>query len=676
MENVLTFEQELERDEQEAASQAVSGKKAPRTAKAPKEPKEPKEKFEAPIARATKKEEGAADRLGADASAKLAYYLRKTPQYQVLRSQVDALKVEYENYKKNGSVENQEKTEQLLMELSVKLTRIKNIFKSGSEQSNPKKKEELFEKFKNSEKLQGLLREQKELVEAIRRSTPNVIVTKIVDYRKNIDLHSNVSGIASIEDLDTVIDSNKQVTPYSNLEQDYFDYCGMVADMVDLAPSEIMEMQPNKILVELKRALPDNAPLKEKLTEMKMKIASERDNIADGANLTDIVFEIFDFKDDDDDGAVPREILASANIPLVKSIAYNICSKLNQQSKINDAISSGLLGLTVAINKWYSIQKMSDSALSFKGFANSYIAGSIQRGLLELTSSGTISGSSLATMATMDKRKIEQFVKYNPQFEGFDKEVLSNMLSMYDEKEIRPMNVVTESEYSANVTGDEGESADIWANAAKDSSDTGDFVEAKLEYERLLVSIKDLLDLFDVKTDSATGIKMVTEKRLFSKYDRKLFMMYFGLEYKREKSNENSSAMTNQYTQQEMADELAAMYAADGIHKTFSQASLSGGRIPAMMNKIKFAMQENPKLKAGFEYIFNYWNANTENMNKFSNNREEIGMKVDRDELREIYSNNSAELGRQLSDGTKLSDVFEISDTNPLDSDIAELFND
>jgi hypothetical protein len=663
MQNVPTLEEELLRTNDTNEAVAVKNKKTG-----------------APVKAGAKKSSdenlGSADRLTYDANAKLNYYLKQAPQYKILQAQIETIKTEWAQYKKSGNTEAADKCEELLQELSGKRTRIRNIFKLNSDPgaNADKKKEELFEKFKNSPELQGLLKEQKELVEEIKSKTPSILVSKVVEFRKAIELKKNVTG-ESIEDFDTAIDSNRKLVIADQLEQDYYDYCGHIADIIDAHTDEVIAMKPNKIHEELKRVLEDTSALKDRLAENKLKVSTVRDNLSSGTNLTDMVFEIFDFKDKDEEGTAPREILASANVPLVKSIAYNICSKLGQQNKIQDAISYGLLGLTVAINKWYSIQKMADTALSFKGFANSYIAGSIQRGILELKGAGTASGSTMATMATMNKKKIENFIKYNPEFVDMDKTVLNDMLAGYDGT-AQPLNMVTESDYTGTVGGDEGDGADIWASAVKDNSNMSDYVEDKLEYERLLTSTRDLLNLFDTKGgEQKTGLKSVMQKKLFNKYDRKLFMMYFGLEYKRQRvGNTAGSIADNHYTQQEMAEELSAMYAADGIQKTFSQASLSGGRIPNMLNKIKFAMSENPKLKAGFEYLFHYWQQHSENMNTFSNNREEIGMAFDRQELRQIYHDNGSELNRQLSDGKRLSDVFEISASNPLDTDIASLF--
>jgi hypothetical protein len=659
--DVLTLEEELERSS--GAINAIKSKKTGETVKK--------------VVKKTDDDEGSSDRLSADANNKLNYYLKRTPQFKTLQSQIDAVRTEWNQYKKSGNAEAVEKCERLMEELSVKRTRIRSIFKLNQDPAANagKKKEEIYEKFKNSDELQDLLKEQKELIDEIKSKTPSVLINKINEFRKAIELKKGING-ELIEDFDTVIDSNKKLVIADQLEQDYYDYCGHIADIIDSTVEDVMEMSPNKILNDLKRVLEDTAELKDRLSENKMKVSTLRDQLASGTNLTDIVFEIFDFKAKDETGDAPREILVSASIPLVKSIAYNICSKLGQQNKIQDAISYGLLGLTVAVNKWYSIQKMSDSALSFKGFANSYIAGTVQRGILELKGAGTASGSTLATIATQNKKKIENFIKYNPEFEDMDKKVLAEMLSGYDDK-AQPLNMVSESDYVGAITGDDGDSADAWASSIRDNMSMHDFVEGKIEYERLLKSISELLNLFETKKDPKTGIKSVTQKKLFNKYDRKLFMMYFGLEHKRQKINITpGSEANNNYTQSEMGEELAAMYMADGITKTFSQASLSGkdGRIAVMLNKIKMAINEEPKLKAGFEYLFHYWQHNSEHMNTFSNNREEIGMAFERQELREIYGDNSSEMNRQLSDGKKLSDVFDISDTNPLDSDIANLF--
>jgi len=674
MDNVLTLDQELELSD--SKGQKVESSKVTK----PKKPAAPK--TEKPLEENNK---SISDKLSSDANAKLNYYLKRTPQFQILDKQIELLKTERENYKKNNNIENMQRCEALLEELTAKRSRIKTIFKTGSDNKNEKKKEDLYEKFKNSEKLQGLIAEQKALIKEIQKNTPTWYVNKIITFRQQISLKEK-SASEAVMDLDDVLESKESLIPTSDLQQDYYDFCGEIADILDYAASEIVEMKPNKILILLKEVLTDVSDLKEKLSALKMKISSEREIISEGTNLTDIVFEIFDFASPEEDGTAPKEIIASANIGLVKAIAYNMVSKLGQQSKMDEAVSYGLLGLTVAINKWFSLQRLADSALSFKGFANQYIAGSIQRGLLELKGKGSISGSSMATLMTKEKQKIEKFIKYNPEFEDFDKDLLSRILAGYDNT-AQPLNIIDESEYSGIVGGDDGDAADIWANAAVDVS-SADLSEAKLEYDNLLNSIKELLNLFETKRDKTTGLIKLTGKKLFDKYDRKLFMMYFGLEFRREKSTrmkgnkDGTSSLDNSYNQDEMAEELSAYYAADGVSKTFSQPAMSGkdGRIQVMLRKIKFAVETNPKLKAGFEYLYNYWlresQTITDALGLLSNGREEIGMKIDREELREIYTEGSSQLKRQLSDGKKLSEVFEISDSNPLDEEIGSLFSD
>lgn len=686
MSNVLTLEQELEL--KEIKNDSVT-KRNPRVGKVAADDDEAIEKARKKEAakniKITKYQAGEDekksnsvnnnDRLNNDAISKLNYYLRKTPHFQIIDKQISVLQEERLVYKANGSTDNVSKCDQILKELIEKRSQIKSIFRTGNS-NKEKDKEAVKEKFRNSEKLAVLIQKQKELQKSIEKLTPSWWIKKLDNYRKQIKLKDELSSITEpVDDLDVILDTNKKII-VTDLYQDYYNFCGEIADILDLATDEIVEMKLGTLRKMLNETLDDSSELKDELNRTKMVISSEREILSGGTNLTDIVFEIFDFKSDEDDvlGSQTREIIASAYIGLVKSIAYNMTAKLGIQKYFeDDAVSYGLLGLTVAINKWYSLQKSADSALSFKGFANQYISMNIQRGLYEIQSGGDASGSTIATLATKSKQKIENFIKYNPEFADFDKTLLNNILAGYDGTDA-PLDIVKESDYVHSVGGEEGD-GDIWANATVSNDSTSDYVEAKIEYENLLKSIKELLNLFETKVDKNTGIKKITGRKMFDKYDRKLFMMYFGLEFKRQKTAGSKDAL---YTQEEMGLELQAMYAADGINKTFSQASLSGkdGRIAVLLNKIKSAMEHNPKLKSGFEYLYNYWLENVENMNLMSNNREEIGMRNDRDELREIYSNNEAELNRQLSDGKKLSEVFQISDTNPLDDEIASLFDE
>jgi len=628
-------------------------------------------------------EKSVIDKLGYDANMKLNYYLKKSPQFQILENQINLLKTESENYKKNGSLENYQKCIDIITELSVKRKDLKIIFKSGETNFSQDKKDELNSKLRNSKELKELYDKRKILQKELKMNTPSFLITTISNFRKQIEFKENLSSTSDVTNFEDEIEELQTFNSFNTnteLYQDYQDFCGIIADMIMWDINEVIESPLQQIKNALIDKVKDTEKIKDEILKTTQDINNEKTSITGGTKITDLLYDIFDFKNDETEGKVPKEILAASNIGLVKSIAYNTCSKYGNLNNLDEAVGAGLLGLTVAINSWYETQKLADGALTFKGFANIYIHGAIQRELLNLSGQGRTSGSVMATKNTLGNKKIENFVKYNSEFEDIDKGFLNEMLSAYDDSLTTIGKTVTETDYSNSIAGDDGDSSEVWLNAAESDEDTSDLVEGKLEYEKMLLSIKELLNLFEHKKDKITGLLSITSKKLLDKYDKRLFLMYFGLTHKIEKNNPSESKARNNsnpgdYTQEEMAEELISMYAADGIIKTFSQAAISY-RIEQMLNKLKFAIDLNPGLKAGFEYFHRYWQTNQKTLQKLSNAREEVGMKLDRDELRDIYSDDDEALNTQLSDGTKLADYFEISGDNPLDDEIMSLFND
>ena len=206
---------------------------------------------------------------------------------------------------------------------------------------------------------------------------------------------------------------------------------------------------------------------------------------------------------------------------------------------------------------------------------------------------------------------------------------------------------------------DESEGNDIWSTVVKDH--VTDITEAKSEYTQLLNSIVELLSKMD-------------------KYQRKLFLMYYGFDKKMEKDDVTGKTVSNSYKQADIAKELYEFYISTGVtpakatNGTFSQPAISY-RIQKLEEQIADILKEHPELKTGFEFLMVYWLQNSDMLTTMSNNREELGMKLERDLLRNHYADDENTLNIQLSDGKKLRDAFDISDSNPLDSDdIIDIF--
>ena len=618
----------------------------------------------------------------------LDIYMKRTPQYRILTQQFDLLKAELLVYKKNGDNVKAEQTQAILDAIANERFKIKDLIRN---RSFSKPTDDVAKLYSESEVLKTLEAERRSVEKKIKELTPSVYTGKIKVFRDQLKLRDKVikksSDVVDFDDIFTneiakqaPVDLSKLSEAELLLHQEYTNYCGIIGDIIGLKPSEVKALPTSTIGKLLDEKFDKNlkAEYKDRFESIKGEIATEKDKISGKVTLTDFMFETFDIKQEEG-SHITKEILAAAYIPMVKAVAARMVRSLNAFNKMDDAISYGLVGLNDAINKWHEIQLAANGPISFQGFASNFISKSINTGLLELSGNGAASGTNLASISFRMKQKLNDFIKYNPEFADFNKEALMGLINNV-EKTSMPLNIVTETDYKATVGGDDAEaSADIWANAGASSMNQSNMGERKIEYERLLSSIKGILNLFESQTKPASKnqLKNIVEKKLFDKYDHKLFMMQFGFDYKREKIDDSKIRETqNNYTQLEMAAELEAMYALDGIKKTFSQPAIVS-RIKVIISKIKAAIESNPKLKEGFEYFYSYWLANhdaSEDLKYLSGKREELGMKFDRDELREAYSDDTDTLATQMSDGRKLSDIFEITENNPLDEEIVKGF--
>ena len=319
MSKVITFEEELE--QVQAVKTSIPTRK-------PKKLKTGTDE-EAPLITAKKKEpkdkhQPAADKLMYDANMKLNYYLKKSPQFQIIDNQINILNKEAEVYKNNGSLENYEKTRIIVTELAAKRKELKTIFKTGDNMDNAKnKKEEINNKIKNSEEIKTLNAKKLKLQKEIKDTTPSYLVGVISKYRKQLQFKDSL-GLDSIDDeiidfedeLDTINTLDTENT--SILQQEYYDFCGKIADILDWTIDEVIDSTDSQIRVALQNAIPDNTPLKDELKKVNQLISNEKAAISGSTKITDLMFDIFDFKNDETEGKVPKEILAASNISLVK----------------------------------------------------------------------------------------------------------------------------------------------------------------------------------------------------------------------------------------------------------------------------------------------------------------------------------------------------------------------
>lgn len=617
----------------------------------------------------------ASDCLTKNARKSLEYYLRKSPQVRVLDKQIDLLKEEALNYKSAGKKDLFQKTQDMLVQLTQNRNKFVKIYK---QKDYKKVKSETDIKIMNSDELKELKSIQKALEKEFRNTNPNSIITRLNEYRDLLKKNS-FEAIDFEEDDDSIVDidevlDNEEMDALDEkklpIDKKYRKLVQLISDKIGITPAEVDNTKSSQLLTMLKAVtnMDEVAQIRKELDDVKFETSNEIAKLRGNEDITNIMFEIFDFETVPEQQ--PKEMLAASNVGYVKAVAYSQCMKLNMLHNLDDAVAYGLLGLSIAIDKWYNIQKLKDSAASFNGFAHLYVLNSIKKGLYELTSGGVLNKSSIATFMHKRAKAIDAFLQSNPDL----KDIPSDMLENFVEGTFDNIGqVMTEGEYTDMIGGADGENnGDIWANAASSNLNDEKFMESKLEYENLIKSIKALFSLFETKTRE-DGSKFNTKWKLFSKYEYKLFKLAYGLEYKTTNVDGKTTVKDN-YNQTEIAQIMQDFYRANGAtNKTFSQGGINY-QLQQLELKIKAALDEHPALKAGFEYIYNYWAANSQDMSLLSNSREKLDIEFVDSSLKGKSESAQQQIENDLSSGKRLSAITDSTEYNPLDEELADTF--
>ena len=627
-------------------------------------PKEDDDKFNLP---------SVSDALSANAKRKLENYLKKSPQYKTLTIQLDLLESELLVYKKIKRKDLVQKTQEMIDELSETRGKFVKLYKTKDYKAE---KEASAEKIENSELLKSLKEKRKALEIEFSSLNPNSLIAKVKEYREMLNITEKFDSYTDIVDSEEVLDFDEVIADDSkfSFQQQYDNLCGHISDLIHISVKEIQDMPTNLILKALKEEADDDKikALRDEIDAIKFQSSAEINKLKGYDDITNIMYDIFDFEIVDE--MQPKEMLAAATIPYVKAIAFKSCTNLNMLRNLDDATAYGLMGLTLAINCWYKIQKIKDSPVSFAGFSHQYVVNSIKRGLYEIgSSSGTISPSVLANMVFYRKQKLDNFMKVNPELKDLPNEIVESLIDALEDKPKKIPIVATQADINAAIGGDQELESDVWANSSKSEWNDETFVEVKSEYEQLLKSLKDLFSMFQTRVDEE-GNRYNTKFKLFDKYDYKLFRLLYGLEFKRESLNHSKTKANNNYTQEEMGIILAEYYKANGIPcEPLSQPAIADRKLK-LDKKLKALMEENPSIKAGLQRLMYYCEANSAAIQTLSNKREEAEITKDRKELSEVYVDNAREMNKVLSDGKRLSDVYQASSENPLDDEIAQAF--
>lgn len=601
-----------------------------------------------------------AESLTTHANNILKNYIYNTPEYKSITEQIIECKkliVKFTYYDCNNRLEYYKEK---FAELKEQRKQFDNILNSNNYYKSTSKNNQNSVNIKSSiEKDVYLIAfKQKEAIlhSQLQQSSPYYLVEKMRVFREQLNLR-NIYGKVIIEDFDDIFNNVDMTLDYSLTEQElseerisdvmvsftypedeiidivkksdniliekYDECCKYIGKIINITYRDIADMPLGTIFSNLKKTL---ASKDEKLIEeyeyVRLMIMNRMSEIYSEANnekftVSELVFNNFSVLTPDGERKA-KELLASSSIKTVKGIAYRICSKYKNLEKYDDAISYGLVGLTLAINKYIEMQKSQpDQCINFKTLINSFISSTIKTGFVEMSSMGTASTSHIQRQNMILNKRVKNFIKFNPEYANADKDELRDMLAE-DDNFMSDIRITYESQFNVMMENSTEENAnEIWDIVCKSKENLMAFTESKSDHRILMTSIKKMLNLFEPSYENSA---FSVGKKLFDKYDSRLFEMSFGFDYKRSSGDTKSNGSAN-YTQAEMGKELEKMYKMEGINKTFSQPAIAT-RLTKIYEKIKFAVKTNPSLKRAFEYINTVYYENHEYMNIHSNNRE------------------------------------------------------
>jgi len=606
--------------------------------------------------------------LNKNAEKKLDYIIKKTPQYKLIHQQIEKLQQEKAVYKLTKSDDFVLKCDEMIADLLNKKEEFIKIFKN---EKTPGEKKELQDKIGSSDLLKELKKKRKALELEYRDTNPNSLFKRIMEFRTEVDAKETLKNTDYDNpiNLDSIYDENYLESEDDNevddLDKEYLRICALAADYCDTSVNEILQMPKAELLKQLKEYCPDTEEIKKNIDLVKVEASTEMKRLKGGNDITDIMWEIFDF---DKEEAGPKELMTIANIKYVSAIAFSICKSANKLRYLDDCVSEGLFELQVAIKKWYDLQKLANTAVSFEGFAQAYIANAIKKQLFEFGGyGGTINKNSLATKHHKREKSIEMWIKINPDFAKIPRELLESVLDGLIEP--MPRLVTSESDYVAIVGGEQEDNSDIFANSVGAENPHEDsFMDSQFEYEAIIKGIRDLFGLFQTETDKVTGEKVLTNKRIFNESDYRLFLLNYEFEFKLAGKGADLS-----FVQEEMAEIIEKYEHSTGqlpMNKTLSQSSIST-RLKVILNKLKGIMNDNPSIKKGFEYFLYYCQANRGNINLLSNFRESLATENKVNTFVKNYNNNEKILSTTISNGRKLKDGWKKEDTNTLSNQFA-----
>lgn len=577
------------------------------------------------------------------------HYLNSSPGFKTIETQIRLLNMEAKQYSRVNP-ELHSKCIKMISELTKQRKDFMKVL------SKPTGGTELGDKIRNSGKLKEMKAKRDALEKEFRFTNPSSVLFLVREYRGVLGLSALVDeDTENFIDLDSDDDDDmlKQLEKASETTNVRAAYDRLMAHIYDnlidkkyhdvMSISQFYTMNTSKI-GQLLRENVDVVKidkLKLDIETVKFEASNEMSTLSGKHDITNVMYEIFDYNTVREEE--PKEMLAANHIELVNKIAYDICSRQNLIQYVNDASGYGFLGLSLALDKWYKIQKTKDNPVSFQGFANVYISNEIRKGLYEIArTGGTISRNAMADMVHKQQKSIKIFMNANPELRDLPVDLMNDISDNIHE--VKPIpSVKTESEY----TGDDGEyDSDVWNNIHRVNDN--ELIEARVEYEEYLKSLKDLFNLFKTRVNPNSGEREVTNMKIFDKYDYKLFKLMTGIEFKVISVDGDSKKFA--YNNREIGEILTRYYHENGEKgRKLIDGDQVWDMIQRLSKKMKAAVDQYPGIKAGLSYLLTY--TGTEINTRLNHEREEIEKRL-RKPLIESNMNNMTTIliSRDLSD--------------------------
>lgn len=557
------------------------------------------------------------------------YYTKSHPTYKSIQQQLEVLRTKIKEYKKAGETAYYQQCLETYNQLQENAKLFKSVMKG-------KTSAEIIEDrntIANDSVIKQFTKELKALKEEAKKYDIGSLVSRLRKVRTHLDWKS--ADMSEIELEDDVIDlddviaqdsdedvSNKKVA--KTTEYEYRELLKHISELTGVTAKSLADMNTNKIKNLLIETRTDEDEILEginnEIIEKEVEINKRRREITNGNDVTDLIHESFD--NEADDYRKAKELLAATHIKYVEATAYKICMKLNLMEEYEEAVAIGYEGLAKAINEWEVLQRNSSVPVSFEPLLRKKVGHNIERGLLDATGNGTMSGSTRADKYSKyhdykTKRIKELRAEYG---EHITDDILEDIISMETEGKFDDERVLKERDMVGMIGGsdDDYNSSDIWSNVLNDrESDASEIMEAQENYQTLIESLTKLFKLFKKETDKKTGLERVTSTRFFDADDYLLFTMKYGLRKK-----QMPDGTEKMFTQTEMAEMLMNQWKERGISKTISQAGINV-RLKNLEEKIQLALEQYPEIKEALQYIFNYWRLNRDMMISVSDSDDE-----------------------------------------------------